>query len=134
MTFHMIKASAIALISCVSVAPAIAAAPSEQSLEVYIDQTQLLPLPRAAGSLIVGNPNVAAVAVHDDHTLLLTGRSFGSTNLIVLDNAGHMIYRGQIMVGENAAGKSLTIARGLNTETLSCSTKCRPVKTGISSE
>ena len=134
MTFDLIKASALAIICCVTPSAAIAAAPTEQSLEVYIDQTQLLPLPRAAGSLIVGNPEVAAVAVHDDHTLLLTGRSFGSTNLIVLDNAGAMIYRGQIMVGENAAGQSLTIARGLETETLSCTTKCRPVKTGISSD
>ena len=110
---------------------AIAATPKDHMIEAFIDQTEILNLPYPAGSLIIGNPGVVNVAVHDDRTLLLTGKSFGSTNLIVLDAVGRTIFRSQIHVAENRAGDNLTIARGNKTETLSCATRCRPVNSGL---
>ena len=108
-----------------------AATETEKTIEAFIDQTEILYLSRPAGSLIIGNPSVATVAVHDDRTLLITGKSFGATNLIVLDQIGRPIQSAQIKVGENRAGDTLTISRGANVQTLSCTTRCRPVKTNI---
>lgn len=127
-------AAAALFIAPVSFAATPAAGAEEKSIEAYIDQTEVLHLSRPAGSLIIGNPSVANVAVHDDRTLLITGKQFGATNLIVLDNIGRTIHRSQIHVGENRAGDSLTIARGSDTETLSCTTRCRPVRTDIASD
>ena len=128
-----VRASMIA--AAALIAPVAVAAPTqdEKAIEAYIDQTEVLHLPRPAGSLIIGNPAVANIAVHDDRTLLITGKQFGATNLIVLDNIGRTIHRSQIHVGENRAGDSLTIARGTQTETLSCTTRCRPVRSDIAS-
>ena len=132
----LIAVALFATASLAASAPAVAAKAGttpvqDKTIEAFIDQTEVLHLPRPAGSLIIGNPNVANVAVHDDRTLLITGKQFGATNLIVLDNIGRTIHRAQIQVGENRAGDSLTIARGDSTETLSCTTRCRPVRSGI---
>ena len=133
MTFKPLKtaiAAGLALGALTGVA--MAKGPASKKVDVIIDQTQILNLKYPAGSLIVGNPDVAGVAIHDDRTLLLTGRSFGSTNLIVLDAIGRIIYESQISVGEDTRGNSMTIARGLETETYSCTGKCRVAKTAIS--
>lgn len=133
MTFKPLKtaiAAGLALGALTGVA--MAKGPASKQVDVIIDQTQILNLKYPAGSLIVGNPDVAGVAIHDDRTLLLTGRSFGSTNLIVLDAIGRIIYESQISVGEDTRGNSMTIARGLETETYSCTGKCRVAKTAIS--
>ena len=132
MTFTPIKSAIIACLALGAMSgAAMAKGPSPKQVNVIIDQTQILNLKYPAGSLIVGNPDVAGVAVHDDRTLLLTGRAFGSTNLIVLDAIGRIIFESQISVGENVEGNSLTIARGLETETYSCTGKCRVAKTDI---
>lgn len=124
-------AAAVA-VSGLAAAPAIASktgqSASESTIHVFIDQTQMLSLKRPAGSLIIGNPAIAAVAIHDDRTLLLTGRKFGSTNLIVLDEMGRTIHTSQIAVDENRGGSDLTIARGSQTQTYSCASRCRPVR------
>lgn len=110
-----------------------AVSPSQESnIDVFIDQTQLLHLGKPMGSIIVGNPDVATVAVHDNHTLLLTGLAFGTTNLIVLDSVGRPIHKSQLLVSERAGSGTLTIARGQETDTYACSQKCRPAKGTIS--
>ena len=130
-----VRASLIAAAALTApVATAATPVNKDKTIEAYIDQTEVLHLPRPAGSLIIGNPEVANIAVHDDRTLLITGKQFGATNLIVLDSIGRTIHRAQIHVGENRAGDSLTIARGTQTETLSCTTRCRPVRSDISSK
>jgi len=123
---NKLLSAAAFLISATFFTPSIAAAPQLGSVDVIIDQTQLVYLKRPMGSIIVGNPDIATVAVHDDHTLLLTGISFGTTNLIVLDGVGRKIYSSQLMVTEGASSGSLTVARGTtSTEVLACSDKCR---------
>ena len=129
----IIMSAAWLAFSLPAAAPAFATTETQQpeQMEIFIDQTEVVRLPRTAGSVVIGNPSVAGVAVHDDRTLLLTGISFGSTNLVVLDNIGRTILERQITVAENASGKNLTIARGAQTNTYSCQTKCRPLKTAI---
>lgn len=111
--------AAVAL-SLVVLAPAASADP----FKVKVDQTVTLKLASAANSVVVGNATVADVSVHDARTLLVTGKSFGSTNITVLDRAGNKIYENQLVVGgENDNG--LTIVRGGETFSYSCVDKCR---------
>ncbi len=109
-----------ALAMSLALAPAALADP----FNVKVDQTVTLKLAAPANSVIVGNATVADVSVHDARTLLVTGKSFGSTNLTVLDRAGNTIYSSQLVVGgEDATG--LTIVRGPSTYSYSCVDKCR---------
>ncbi len=110
--------------AALAVAIAFAPAAFADPLKVTVDQTVPLKIAGAANSVIVGNASVADVAVHDARTLLVTGKSFGSTNLTVLDRAGNTIYSSQLIVGgEDDAG--VTIVRGQGTYSYSCVDKCR---------
>ena len=125
-----VKALCISLCTIVGT-HAVAETPSgskANAISAYIDQTEIIHLPYPAGSLIIGNPSVANIAIHDDRTLLLTGKAFGATNLIVLDGIGRRIYETQIRVDENRAGDKMTIARGMATQTYSCASLCRPTR------
>ena len=56
-----------------------------------IDHAKVMHISRPAEVVIVGNPGIADATIQDQQTLIITGRSFGSTNLIVLDASGKAI-------------------------------------------
>jgi Flp pilus assembly secretin CpaC len=80
----------------------------------------------AAASVVLGNKNIADVAVHDENLLFVTGKSHGTTNLMVFDRAGRQIYSGDVVVSMSAASL-VTIKRAGDTYTLDCSSNCRSV-------
>jgi Flp pilus assembly secretin CpaC len=100
-----LKKAWVALALAAMVAPAAAADP----FKLKIDETVTLKLTSPANSVVIGNATVADVAVHDPLTLLITGKAFGSTNLIVLDRAGRTIYTNQLAVADSA-NDDITIA------------------------
>ena len=59
---------------------------------VTADQAGLIRLPGDASGVIVGNPGIADAMLYDSRTLFVTGKVFGRTNLIVLDEAGRVLY------------------------------------------
>jgi Flp pilus assembly secretin CpaC len=97
-----------------------------EPFRVSVDQTVPIRLTAAAHSVVVGNASVADVAVADPMTLLVTGKSFGSTNLVVLDREGRSIYTSAIAVAASGDANELTIIAGGKTQTFSCIDKCRP--------
>jgi len=111
-------------LAAIGFALALAPAALADPFKVNVDQTVTLKLARAANSVVIGNATVADVAVHDSNTLLIPGKAFGSTNLIVLDRGGNKIYENMLDVGGEAP-HSLTIVRGTGTYTYACSDKCR---------
>jgi Flp pilus assembly secretin CpaC len=96
-----------------------------EAFKVFVDQTVTLKLTAPADSIVIGNAMVADVAVHDPMTLLVTGKAFGSTNLMVLDRNGRTIYSNVLAVGNNDDNE-LTIIRGASggANTYSCIDKC----------
>lgn len=94
------------------------------AFKVGVDQTIALTLTSPAESVVVGNATVADVAVHNATTILITGKSFGSTNLLVLGRGGQTIYSNTVAVSGSASDQ-LTIVRGAGTYTYSCVDKCR---------
>jgi Flp pilus assembly secretin CpaC len=61
------------------------------NLSVTIDHAKVMHISRPADIVIVGNPGIADATIQDQQTLIITGHSFGSTNLIVLDASGKAI-------------------------------------------
>lgn len=66
---------------------AAAAAADVKPLVVQVDQSQILGLDRPADTVVIGNPSIADASVQGPR-LFVHGRSFGTTNLIVLDDKG----------------------------------------------
>jgi Flp pilus assembly secretin CpaC len=100
------------------------AAAATQDVTVNIDQAALLRLERPAAEIIVGNPSIADVAVQSGKVLVLTGKSYGETNLIVMDADGKVIVSRRLIVQEPNGG-FVTVYRGGNDrETLHCAPNC----------
>ncbi len=97
-------------------------------LVVRFDQSQIIKLPRLISEVIVGNPSIADVSVHSANTLVVTGKGFGLTNLIVLDGERNVITEQRIMVQRDEY-RTVSVTRGISRQTLSCAPQCNPTVT-----
>jgi Flp pilus assembly secretin CpaC len=95
---------------------------------VKYDQSQLLRLPRPASEIIIGNPNIADVAIQGGNLLVVTGKSFGITNIIILDADRNVIQDQRIMV-ERDVRKIVHVQKGVHRESYNCSPQCNPTVT-----
>ncbi len=92
-------------------------------LVVNIDQNARLTLPSPARDVMVGNPNIADVAVIDGRNILILGRAYGTTSLMVTNAAGRVILNTQIVVAANDRGR-VSLYRGPQVQTYACSQRC----------
>lgn len=102
---------------------ATAAGAAETGISVVMNQAKIVKLARPADTVVVGNPLIADASVQDATTLVLTGKGFGVTNLVVLDAEGAPIVDEQIVVSRDAS-KTVRIYRRSNVQTLSCTPYC----------
>ena len=78
-------ASALVLMAGLIVSPAAHAAANDP-VSVQVNMARILRISAPAATVIIGNPGVADVTIQDPQTLILTGKSYGQTNLIVLED------------------------------------------------
>lgn len=98
---------------------------STHPVSVEVDRPHILKLPRAASAVVVGDPQVADVAVHTTDTLLVLGRSYGTTRLIAMDAAGRVIAEQDIVVGEHTPQTTLRVYQGTEgRESYHCAPRC----------
>lgn len=95
---------------------------------VTVDRARVFRVSRPAATVIVGNPSIADATIEDEMTLVLTGRSFGVTNLIILDAAGDPIID-QTLVVRGHETNTVRIYRRSSRETLACAPVCEPTLT-----
>ncbi|GHA96834.1 hypothetical protein GCM10009069_19840 [Algimonas arctica] len=94
--------------------------------QVDLNKTQILRLPAAAGSVIIGNPSIADVTVHSPTTIMVVGRGFGETNLIVLDRDGQTMVDADIQVTSITPSNGVRLFNGTSRQTYSCAPYCQP--------
>lgn len=94
-------------------------------IDVKVNMARVLRISAPAATVIVGNPGIADVTIQDPQTLILTGKSFGQTNLIVLDSLGEPIADTLIEVVQMQAGVT-TVYQGQMRTTLACAPVCQP--------
>jgi Flp pilus assembly secretin CpaC len=99
------------------------AASADDGIQLLVNQAKIVKLARAADTIVVGNPQIADTAVQDATTIVLTGKGFGVTNLVVLDEDGQPIVDEQLYVARQDA-KSVRIYRRADVQTLSCTPFC----------
>lgn len=102
-----------------------AAAPKGETVIVQVDHAKVMRLPAKAQTVIVGNPAIADVSVQRNGVMIVTGRSYGVTNLIALDAGGALLAESQLTVGASSDA-IVTVQRGLDRESYSCTPQCRP--------
>ena len=111
------------LAALVLIAAALPGMALAQALSVTIDQAQRLTISRPAKDVIVGNPAMVDVAILDEHHLLLTGKAYGVTNLLVTDALGRAILSRQMIVSAPEQNR-VSVYRGGAVTSYACSGKC----------
>jgi hypothetical protein len=97
----------------------------ERPILVDIDYARVVKIPAGAQTLIIGNPLVADVTMLKNNQLMvITGKSFGTTNLIVLDGSGQQV--GESMITVVPANDKLVVMRGPHRESYACNPDCVP--------
>lgn len=94
-------------------------------LVVRYDQSQLLRLPRPVAEIIIGNPTIADVTVQHNNMLVITGKTFGITNVIALDADRNIIQDQRVMVVREEA-RVVNVQKGAKRETYNCAPMCNP--------
>jgi len=106
-------------------APVKTAAPAAPvELRIALDQARALALPVPATGVVIGNPAIAGVSVQSDRLLFVTGRSYGTTNLIVVGSSGRPVYQGRITVVADESG-AVMMNKGGWTVRYDCAPECR---------
>jgi hypothetical protein len=94
-----------------------------QSLSVNIDQATRITLSRPAHDVIMGNPMTADVTILDSRHIVLTGKSYGVTNLLINDDAGRPIMNRQVVVSAPDVNR-ISLYRGPDVYNFACSPRC----------
>ncbi|MBB5533473.1 pilus assembly protein N-terminal domain-containing protein [Rhizobium giardinii] len=112
--------ASLALITSLWASPADAA---EAMLNVYMNHARVLKLDRPVSKVIIGNSEVADATVADAKTIVLTGRSFGTTNLVILDIDGNAMVDERILVSIDE-GNTVRVFKQTIRSVLSCTPNC----------
>lgn len=103
----------------------IAADANERAILVDLDYARIVKIPEGAQTLVIGNPLVADVTMLKNNQLMvITGKSFGTTNLIVLDRTGAQV--GESIITVVPTHDKLVLQRGPHRESYSCKPDCMP--------
>jgi len=111
--------------AAVLLAPAVGTAQSA-SMNVEIDQAQRVQLRGPAGSVIVGNPQIADVTVVDSNTLYITGKGYGVTEIVAVDAIGRTVFQSQIVVTDGSGSGRVRVWRGAQATEMACASSCSP--------
>jgi len=116
-------AGAAAFAATLAVFSGTGAALADSGISILMNQAKILKLSRPADTIVIGNSLIADASVQDASTIVLTGKGFGVTNLVVIDADGMPILDEQIIVSRNTAS-SVRVYRRANVQTLSCTPYC----------
>ena len=111
-----------ALFACMIALASVAAARAD-TVNVVLDQASILKLPAGVATIVIGNPSVADASLQSGGLLVVTGKGFGTTNMIALDLRGNALAEYVLSVSASKEGR-VTVFRGVERETWNCAPKC----------
>lgn len=113
-------AAVVAALSMMSAQMPVRAA---ENIDVKLDQAALLKLPSNVATVVIGNPMIADVALQPGGLLVITGKGYGSTNMIALDRAGEKLMERSVEV-TGPRDNMVVVYRGVERESYSCAPQC----------
>ena len=98
---------------------------SEDPVIVTVDRAKVFRIKEPASTVIIGNPFIADVSMHDHFTVVVTGKSYGSTNLVILDDKGEPIID-EVIIVRASEDKIVSVTRNALRQTYTCAPNCDP--------
>ncbi|MBW3097788.1 pilus assembly protein N-terminal domain-containing protein [Pseudohoeflea coraliihabitans] len=96
---------------------------AEDVIRVFMNHARIIKIDRNISKVIIGSSDVADVAVADSNTIVLTGKSYGTTNLVILDEQGEAIVDERILVSVDEAN-TLRVYKQTGRAIYSCTPYC----------
>jgi Pilus formation protein N terminal region len=98
---------------------------ANETITLMLDRATVIRSPAKTSMVVIGNPAIADVSVQKNGVMVLTGKSFGETNLLALDDQGQLVSESWIKV-QAASRSNVVVYRGAEPETYSCTPDCKP--------
>ncbi|MEP2705796.1 MAG: pilus assembly protein N-terminal domain-containing protein [Roseibium sp.] len=92
---------------------------------VTVDRAKVFQIEDGAAAVIVGNPFIADVSMFDKNTVVITGKSYGTTNLVILDSNNKPIVD-EVITVRASDNDIVSIYRKSSRTTFSCHPNCEP--------
>ena len=115
----------LAFLGTLLLAPQAVPTSAAADIGVVLDHARLIRLPERVATIVIGNPLIADAAVQSGGLMVVTGKGYGTTNIIALDRSGAVLMEKTIeVVGPRE--ELMVVYRGAVRETYSCSPVCEP--------
>lgn len=98
----------------------------DASFDVAVDRASVMRAPEGTQTIIIGNPLIADASSQRNGVLVITGKSFGTTNLMLLDATGAVLAETLINV-RRPTDNTVVVQKGLKRESFACNPRCEPV-------
>jgi len=98
---------------------------AEGLIVVRLDEAKVIKVPDRATTIVIGNPLIADLSLQPGGLAVITGKSFGATNVLVMDKSGAILNEQNIEV-HGPADPTIVVYRGVDRETYSCTPHCTP--------
>ncbi len=79
---------------------------------------------RTVATIVIGNPLIADAALQSGGILVITGKGYGSTNLLALDRSGQVVMDKTVQVLGASGSNLVVVYKGVERETYSCAPDC----------
>lgn len=106
-------------------APRTRPAAERGELQVTVDRAKVIRLPERTQTVVIGNPAIADMSIQKNGVVVVTGKSYGVTNLIALDSGGNMLAESTVSVAAPSEAV-VVVQRGLERQSYSCTPNCQP--------
>ena len=96
------------------------------TLTVNIDEARIMKLPDRVATIVIGNPLIADATLQSGGILVITGKGYGTTNLMALDRTGRVITENTVQVRGPVRDNLVVVYKGVARESYSCTPECAP--------
>lgn len=110
------------LLALILASPAARSQSNGDGLTVMVDQAKLIKMPDRIGTLVIGNPLIVDATLQPGGNVILTGKGYGATNLMVLDRKGEVLFEKTVRV--EAPRDVVFVYRGADRFSYSCAPYC----------
>jgi hypothetical protein len=113
-----------ALIAAPIAFAAAAAFAASSSMTLAIKHSERVALRGVVANVIVDDPGVADVAMVDNHSVIIIGKGYGATDILVLGKGGRTLLHSQVAVVAPESGP-VTLYSGATPSEFSCVRRCQ---------
>jgi Flp pilus assembly secretin CpaC len=96
---------------------------ADEQIVVHLDEARVIRLPERATTVVIGNPMIADLSVQPGNLAVVTGKSYGATNILIMDRSGAVLTEHNVEV-QGPTDKIVVVYRGINRATYSCTPEC----------